>query len=172
MATRRPHKQSHERILRDIVCRAADRTVDQDHQAFGLAVARATWRAAFREVYRRLVDSASKPRNRPRRVIVESPYAGATAADVADNVAYARRAILDSLRRGEAPLASHLLYTQVLDNSIPEDRRLGIAAGLAWTAAADLVAVYIDCGVSSGMEAGIEAARRAGVRVEERRIGK
>ena len=42
-----------------------------------------------------------------RFVIVESPYAG----DVAANVEYARAAVADCLRRGEAPFASHLLYT-------------------------------------------------------------
>ena len=43
-----------------------------------------------------------------RLVILESPYAG----DVAANVKYARRCVRDSLSRGEAPIASHLLYTQ------------------------------------------------------------
>lgn len=114
----------------------------------------------------------TEPSQRPLRVIIESPYAGPTTAAVAQNAAYARHCLRDSLRRGEAPFASHLLYTQVLDDRNPEEQRLGIAAGLTWTAAADLVAVYIDRGVSVGMEAGIEAARRAGVRVEERRIGK
>ena len=41
-----------------------------------------------------------------RRVILESPYAG----NVEENVAYARAAVRDSLLRGEAPIASHLLY--------------------------------------------------------------
>ncbi len=41
-------------------------------------------------------------------VILESPYAGHVDA----NVAYARMAMHDSLLRGEAPIASHLLYTQ------------------------------------------------------------
>ena len=36
---------------------------------------------------------------------LESPYAG----DVAANVAYARRCLADSVARGEAPLATHLL---------------------------------------------------------------
>jgi hypothetical protein len=40
-----------------------------------------------------------------RWVILESPYAG----DVEANVAYARAAVRDSLMRGEAPIASHLL---------------------------------------------------------------
>lgn len=57
-------------------------------------------------------------------VQLESPYAG----DVARNRMYARRAMLDCLRHGEAPFASHLLYTQVLDDTIPEDRELGMSA--------------------------------------------
>jgi len=69
-------------------------------------------------------------KGRMKRVIVESPYKG----DIPTNVAYAREALRDSLMRGEAPLASHLLYTQegVLRDEIPEERALGIEAGLSW----------------------------------------
>ena len=96
-----------------------------------------------------------------KRVLVESPYAG----DVYANVRYARRCILDCLRRGEAPFASHLLYTQdgVLDDLEPEERRLGMEAGFAWGAAAELIAVYVDRSVSRGMLAGVVAHRRRGV---------
>jgi hypothetical protein len=70
-----------------------------------------------------------------RRVILESPYAG----DIERNVAYARAAMRDSLLRGEAPIASHLLYTQpgVLDDQVSDERRLGIEAGLVWRVAAE-----------------------------------
>lgn len=40
--------------------------------------------------------------------------------------------MLDALDRGEAPYASHLLYTQMLDDTIPAERELGIKAGFAW----------------------------------------
>lgn len=43
-----------------------------------------------------------------RRVIVESPYAG----EVEANVTYARACVRDCVLRGEAPIASHLLFTQ------------------------------------------------------------
>lgn len=46
-----------------------------------------------------------------RRVVIESPYAG----DVERNVRYARASLSDCLRRGEAPLASHLLYAVNLE---------------------------------------------------------
>jgi hypothetical protein len=104
-----------------------------------------------------------------RRVIVESPYAG----DVKANEAYARLALHDCLGKGEAPFASHLLYTQpdVLDDLIPEERTLGIEAGLVWALAADTTVVYVDRGISMGMSYGIKAAERAGRRVEFRTIG-
>lgn len=75
-----------------------------------------------------------------RRVILESPYGG----DVEANVAYARRCLGDCLRRGESPIASHLLFTQkgVLDDLVPEERALGIAAGLAWRFQADASVFY------------------------------
>ena len=102
-----------------------------------------------------------------RLVIIESPYAG----DVEFNLAYARRALLDSLRRGESPIASHLLYTQVLDDGVPAERKLGIEAGLAWRRVAEVSAVYADLGISSGMQYGIDLAVEAGLIIDYRTIG-
>lgn len=100
---------------------------------------------------------------------MESPFAG----DVDRHVAYARRALRDCLRRGEAPIASHLLFTQpgVLDDGDPEQRALGIAAGLAWGPVAEATVVYTDHGISRGMEQGIARAREEGRPVELRQIG-
>jgi hypothetical protein len=104
-----------------------------------------------------------------RLVILESPYAG----DVEANVAYARRCLRDSLVRGEAPIASHLLYTQpgVLNDVIPDERSMGIDAGLAWRAVAQGSVVYVDRGISPGMRYGIDAALKSGLPVEYRKIG-
>jgi hypothetical protein len=103
-----------------------------------------------------------------RLVIVESPYAG----DVAANETYARRCVRDSLLRGEAPIASHLLYTQpgVLRDEVPAERQHGIDAGLAWRRVAEASVVYTDRGISRGMEYGIAAAREAGMPVEFRTL--
>ena len=103
-----------------------------------------------------------------RLVILESPFAG----DVEENTTYARACLRDSLSRGEAPIASHLLYTQpgVLDDDIPEERAWGIDAGLAWRRVAEGSVVYIDRGISTGMEYGIKAARDAGLPVEFRSL--
>ena len=96
-------------------------------------------------------------------VIIESPYAGDAAA-IAINTDYARRAMADALNRGEAPYASHLLYTQpgVLDDAMPDERALGINAGLAWGDRADATVVYADLGMTSGMAWGVDRARAAG----------
>lgn len=102
-----------------------------------------------------------------RLVIVETPYAG----DVARNVEYARRAMRDCLRRGEAPFLSHLLYTQVLCDLVPELRHIGISAGLEWGSRADATVVYTDNGISDGMQKGIEHAEKAGRPVEYRQLG-
>jgi hypothetical protein len=103
-----------------------------------------------------------------RRVILESPYAG----DVEANKTYARACMRDSLFRGEAPLASHLLYTQpgVLKDDKVDERKLGIEAGLVWGNVADATVVYIDHGITVGMRQGIEHAELNSRRVEYRRL--
>jgi hypothetical protein len=101
-----------------------------------------------------------------RRVILESPYQG----NAERNLAYCRAAMRDCLLRGEAPYASHALYTQpgVLDDNAPAERALGIEAGLSWGQGADATVVYADLGISVGMELGIQRARAEGRPVELR----
>lgn len=47
-----------------------------------------------------------------RRVLIESPFAAPTPEGIEEHVRYARACLKDALLKGEAPLASHLLYTQ------------------------------------------------------------
>lgn len=103
-----------------------------------------------------------------RRVIVESPFAG----DVEANLTYARACLRDCLMRGEAPFASHALYTQtgILDDDIEVERIHGINAGHAWMHGAHAVVVYQDRGISKGMEQGINSARINGLPIEYRTL--
>lgn len=89
-------------------------------------------------------------------VVVESPFAAKTDVQVQKHIEYARACIKDCLRRGEYPFASHLLYTQpgILDDNNPEERKLGIDAGLRIADRADLRVVYLDYGMSTGMQQG------------------
>lgn len=107
-----------------------------------------------------------------RLVIIESPLAANLERSVEIHKRYARLCMRDSIERGEAPFASHLLYDQpeLLNDLISEERRLGIEAGLAWGAKADLTAVYTDCGISRGMTMGIERAKTEGREIVYRRL--
>ena len=101
-------------------------------------------------------------------VIIESPFAG----DIETNVKFARACMRDSLGRGEAPFASHLLYTQedILDDDIPEERRWGIEAGFAWGKKAEKTVVYTNLGISEGMEKGIRRAIEEEIEIEYREL--
>lgn len=103
-----------------------------------------------------------------RRVIIESPYKG----DVDKNLDYLRACMRDCIERGEAPYASHALYTQpgVLDDTNPAERERGMLAGFAWMAQADVVAVYKDHGISSGMLRGINSAKDLDIPIEYRSL--
>lgn len=104
-----------------------------------------------------------------RRVWICSPFSG----DVERNTKYPRACMRDAIRRGEVPIAGHLLFTQpgILDDTCPEERALGMQLGQEWMAASDAVAVYLDLGQSSGMVADQDEARRRGVHIETRFLG-
>ncbi len=103
-----------------------------------------------------------------RLVVIESPFTG----EVERNIAYARACMKDCLLKGEQPFASHLLYTQegILRDDVPEERALGINAGLLWGQMAEAVIVYTDLGITEGMELGIQAAKDRGVTIEFRTL--
>jgi hypothetical protein len=102
-----------------------------------------------------------------RRVFLCSPYRG----DIDRNLAYLHTAIGDSVSRGEAPFAPHLIYPQVLDDSDPEQRRRGLEAGLSWLRQADCLVAYIDFGYSHGMQTERLFAEQYGIHIEERSLG-
>lgn len=105
-----------------------------------------------------------------KRVVIESPLKG----DYARNRAYAKLAVKDCLKRGEAPYASHLFFDQpgILDDRMLEERELGIKAGYAWGDVAQLAAFYMDLGMSSGMQRALERWKSNGVEIEYRYLFK
>lgn len=92
-------------------------------------------------------------------VVLESPYAARQDGpdtplySIEANIAYARHCVRDSVLLGEAPIASHLLFTQdgILRDEVPAERNMGIACGLAWLAHCTQHAFYTDNGWSYGM---------------------
>ena len=101
-------------------------------------------------------------------VLIESPFAG----EIETNIKFARACMKDSLSRGEAPFAMHLLYTQegILDDDIPEERNWGIEAGMTWGKHASKTVVYTNLGITEGMEIGIKRAKAEGREIEYREL--
>jgi len=100
-------------------------------------------------------------------VSIQSPYKGNTE----QNIAYARRALHNSILRGEAPFASHLLYTQVLRDDDPDERERALKCDHAFLVKCGLVAVYCDLGITEGMELAISKASELNILIEIRYIG-
>lgn len=112
-------------------------------------------------------------------VIIESPLKGAVPSWAPRwlaptferigrwrNKRCARACMRDSLARGEAPYASHLLYDQrgILNDADDAQRVLGMNAGSAWSRVGATRAFYVDRGFSGGMMRGraeAEAFRQA-----------
>lgn len=99
-------------------------------------------------------------------VIIESPYAGR----LEFNRNYLRDALRDSILRGEAPFTSHAIYPLALNDTIPGERKLGLELGYEFWRAADLIAFYIDHGMSKGMRAAEQEAIKRGMVVEYRKL--
>ena len=79
-----------------------------------------------------------------------SKYGGDVNANVVATIGYCRRVI----REGYMPIASHLLYPQVLDDNNPSERELGLLFGLALLRMCDEVWVFgtVTLGVASEIE--------------------
>lgn len=62
------------------------------------------------------------------------------------------------------------MWPGILDDAKPEERALGIEAGLAWGPVAQATVVYVDRGISEGMWQGIDRAEAEGRLVEWRSL--
>lgn len=88
------------------------------------------------------------------KIYVASRYAGDVDANVAAAIRYCRYVI----EKGFMPVASHLLYPRILDDSDPAERELGLLFGLALLR--DCQEVWVFGPVSSGMVGEIAEAKR------------
>jgi hypothetical protein len=105
--------------------------------------------------------------------VIESPFKGENKAQETLHRAYLEACLRDSiLNHGEAPIASHKLYTDALDDSVANERAIGIHVGLELAKVCARSVFYIDLGMSEGMERyGLPGARAAKREVIYRRLG-
>lgn len=64
-------------------------------------------------------------------VVIESAYRATEKYTVEENIEFAKACCQFALRLGLAPFASHLFYTQLLDDDVLVQRMLGISCGYA-----------------------------------------
>lgn len=98
------------------------------------------------------------------KVYVASRYTG----DIPANTEAAVRCCRQVIQEGRMPIASHLLYPQMLNDSDPKERELGLDFGLALLACCDEVWVFGK--PSSGMEQEIAEAKRLNKPIQYREV--
>lgn len=95
------------------------------------------------------------------KVYVVSRYAG----DIDKNVLAAIKYCRFVIDKGKMPIAAHLLYPQILDDSIPSEREIGTMFGIALLEMCDEVWCF-GKEISSGMDREIKEAKRLGKHIK------
>lgn len=118
----------------------------------GIAMGRVMkeYRKKRRETWRRQAEIKERP-----KVYIISRYAG----DIENNVKAAIRYCRFAIDKHKMPVASHLLYPQIMDDNILEEREIGMMYGLALLAVCDEVWCF-GKDLSSGMTLEINEAKR------------
>lgn len=115
----------------------------------------------YRQKRRQEWMKETRIKERPK-VYIASKYAGDVEKNTKDAVSYCRAAV----KKGYIPVASHLLYPQILDDSKQEDRMLGMLFGQALLAVCSEVWFIGEkdadgkIAMSDGMKAEYKEARR------------
>lgn len=91
----------------------------------------------------------------PKKIYVISRYAGDIEANMAATISYCKYVI----SKGYMPIASHLLYPQMLNDDIPEERAIGTSFGMALLSGCQEAWCFGDT-VSKGMAAELEECKR------------
>ena len=94
-------------------------------------------------------------------VFVCSPYRG----DIPYNVQMAQAICKELIKWDYVPVAPHLIYPDILDDNIEEERDRGIKCGLALLSRCDLMVVYDSEGISEGMKEEITHAKDQNIEI-------
>lgn len=100
----------------------------------------------------------SKKAEKRKLIYVASPLRG----NYEKNMAKARQYCKYVANRGHIPYAPHLLFTQFMDDTIPEERAAGIAMGKEMLKRCDELWVFGEV-ISEGMASEIELAKELGI---------
>ena len=91
----------------------------------------------YRQERRRAWEKEHEIKTR-RKAYIVSPYAGDVEKNTKDTVRYCRYAV----KQGYIPVAAHLIYPQILDDRVPEERAMGLMFGLSLLDMCDEVWIF------------------------------
>ncbi len=94
---------------------------------------------------------------RKRVVFICSPYRG---VNKERNVENAKRYCRHAVMSGKIPICPHLYFTRFLDDGIARERTMGIRIGLECLKNCDEMWVFPNNGISEGMQAEIDFAKK------------
>ena len=106
---------------------------------------------------RRIIRKQQDELKHRKKVYIVSPYAGDTEKNVKAAIGYCRFAI----DKKTIPVASHLIYPQILDDNSPAEREIGTMYGLALLALCDEVWCF-GKNISTGMKTELSEAKHLG----------
>ena len=98
-------------------------------------------------------------------VYVCSPFRAETKKELKRNKKYAEWLTRQVLMNGDSPITPHLYMTKCVDDDIPEERSLGMAAGKELILRSSLVLVGEMYGISQGMAEEIAFAEANGINI-------
>lgn len=98
------------------------------------------------------------PRKYMPRVFISSPFAG----DVARNIINARRFCAFAVDCGYIPYAPHLFFPQFMEDTVPEQRELGMFMGKVFLDGCKELWAFGNH-ISSGMKEEIDRAKERGI---------
>lgn len=100
-----------------------------------------------------------------KKVYICSPYRAKNNEELTRNIEYAKSLTRQAIKAGFAPITPHLYKSQCLDEDKPEERELGLKAGIELLKTCDYVIAGTRYGISEGMSGEIAAADAAGIEV-------
>ena len=101
-------------------------------------------------------------------IYICSPYRANTEEQLQKHIEYARELTRAELLAGRCPVAVHLYMTQCLDEDKPEERSIGLAAGIGASHHCHKMVVGKRFGISEGMSGEIRTAEELGIEIEYR----
>lgn len=112
--------------------------------------------------------SAPTGGNHMKKIYICSPFWGTSNRE--RNIAVAISACQKVVNEQCEPLAPHLYFPMFLDDSLPEQREIGIMFGLTWLEGCDEMWV-IGSIITEGMEREIRFARNRGIHIKHVPVG-